>query len=117
MSLYKIAGLFFILMSFSSGAFSSYLNPPPLPPCKDIYRPSPVYPLRALKLKLLGRVKFSYDIDAFGKVVNVNILESQPANMFEDSVRDALTMWRYDCYGVPQSGLVSTITFRGAGIH
>ncbi|EGC1291273.1 TonB family protein [Salmonella enterica] len=104
-------------MSASFSSFSSYLNPPPLPACKDIYRVTPVYPLRASELRIEGAVKFSYDIDAFGKVVNVHILKSQPANMFEDSVKDALSIWRYDCYGVPQTGLVSTVTFRLAGSH
>ncbi|ECO1013578.1 TonB family protein [Salmonella enterica subsp. enterica serovar Newport] len=112
MSVYKSAGLFLILISASFSSFSSYLNPPPLPVCKEIFRFTPSYPPRALALRIEGRVKFSYDIDAFGKVVNVHILKAQPANMFERSLIDALSMWRYDCYGVPLKGLVTTVTFR-----
>ncbi|HGG6661193.1 TPA: TonB family protein [Salmonella enterica subsp. diarizonae serovar 61:i:z] len=115
MSLYKFAGLFFILISFSFDAISSYLNPPPLPACKDIYRPSPVYPSRAIALRIDGVVRFSYDINSFGRVENVHILNAQPANMFEESLKESLTMWRYDCYGVPQIGLISTVVFRMAG--
>ncbi|ENU2134905.1 TonB family protein [Salmonella enterica] len=111
MSVYKIAGLFFILMSASFSSFSSYLNPPPLPVCKAEFPLSPVYPPRALALQIKGRVKISFDIDAFGKIVNFRILNAQPSNMFERSLKDAAILARFDCYGMPRKGLVFTVTF------
>ncbi|EKP8944853.1 TonB family protein [Salmonella enterica] len=123
MSIYKSAGLFLILISFSSGASVSYLGLPsssPLssaPPCKFISRPEAVYPPHLLDLRIEGRVKFIFDINSSGRVENFYILESQPANMFDDSVRDAVAMWRYDCYGVPRKGYVYSATFRLAGSH
>ncbi|HAF2129218.1 TPA: TonB family protein [Salmonella enterica] len=124
MSLYKIAGLFFILISFSSGASVSVLQLPSIPPssssappCKFMSRPAPVYPPRLFGLKIEGRVKFSFDINSSGRVENFYILESQPANKFEDSVRDAVTMWRYDCSGIPRKGRVYILTFRVADSH
>ncbi|EEM6324558.1 TonB family protein [Salmonella enterica] len=123
MSIYKTAGLLLILISFSSGASVSYLQLPSSsslsfsPPCKVISRPGPVYPSRLSDLRIEGRVKFIIDINSSGRVENFRILESQPANMFDDSVRDAVAMWRYDCYGVPRKAYVYTATFRLAASH
>ncbi|ELD4018416.1 TonB family protein [Salmonella enterica] len=112
MSLYKSAGLFLILISASFSAFSSNLNSPPLPVCKVDSPLSPVYPPRALALKIEGHVKIGFDIDAFGKIVNFRILDSHPSNMFERSLNDAVKLVRFDCYGIPRNGLVFTVTFR-----
>ncbi|EKY9814981.1 TonB family protein [Salmonella enterica] len=112
MSLYKSAGLFLILISASFSSFSSsYLSSPPLFACKTEFPLSPVYPPRALALQIKGRVKISFDIDAFGKIVNFRILDAQPSNMFERSLKDAAKLARFDCYGIPRKGVILTATF------
>ncbi|ELD4016363.1 TonB family protein [Salmonella enterica] len=112
MSLYKSAGLFLILISASFSAFSSNLNPPPLPVCKVDSPLSPVYPYRALALRIEGRVKFTYDVDSSGKVVNIRILDAKPAYMFERSIKNALKLLRFDCGGVPLKGPIVSYVFR-----
>lgn len=69
------------------------------------------YPLRAQVLKLMGKVTFIYDINSAGLVDNVRILNSQPANLFERSVKDSVRMWRYDCFGSEVKGVVGTVLF------
>ncbi|ENE8564928.1 TonB family protein [Salmonella enterica] len=111
MSLYKSAGLFFILFSASFSAFSFGSSSFVKDRCIPLFLPSPEYPPRALALRLLGRVKFSYDINSLGLAENIRISEAQPKNMFELSVFHAVSKWRFDCHGVPQRGLMTTIIF------
>lgn len=108
----KSAGLLIVLMSASFGAVSSNFNPAFSPVCTSLVPFSPVYPYRALALKIEGLVKFSYDIDSFGKVVNIRILDAKPANMFEPSVKNALKSLRFDCGGIPLKGPIVTYIFR-----
>lgn len=112
MSVYKIAGLFFILMSASFSSISSDFNPAFSPVCTSLVPFSPVYPYRALALKIEGRVKFTYDVDSFGNVINIRILDAKPANMFERSIKNALKSLHFDCGGVPLKGPIANYVFR-----
>ncbi|EHJ0806461.1 TonB family protein [Salmonella enterica] len=112
MSVYKSVRLFLIIMSASFSSFSSNLNPLFSPVCTSLVPFSPVYPYRAFVLKIEGYVKFTYDIDSFGKVVNIRILDAQPHNMFERSVKNALKSLRFDCGGIPLEGPIAAYRFR-----
>ncbi|EHQ4618460.1 TonB family protein [Salmonella enterica] len=112
MSVYKSAGLLLILMSVSFSSFSSNLNSASSPVCTSLVPFSPVYPYRALALKIEGRVKFTYDVDSSGKVVDIRILDAQPHNMFERSIKNALKLLRFDCGGIPLKGPIVNYVFR-----
>lgn len=79
-----------------------------------ISRGHPEYPPRALALRLEGKVKVKFDVDADGRVGNIQILSAQPANVFEREVRRAMTKWRYKS-GSPGTGLTVDIIFRTDG--
>ncbi len=72
---------------------------------------SPAYPARALAFHLEGRVKVKFDVDAEGNVVNAQIIEAQPKNMFDREVKQAMRHWRYQS-GKPGTGLTMTIVFK-----
>ncbi|MBS6032055.1 MAG: TonB family protein [Pantoea sp.] len=53
------------------------------------------YPDRAWKLEQDGEVLVSYDIDSLGKARNVKVLESHPAYLFDDSVKQQIYGWKF----------------------
>lgn len=71
----------------------------------------PAYPARALAFHLEGRVRVKFDVDSDGRVVNAQIIEAQPKNMFEREVRQAMKRWRYQS-GKPATGLTMNIVFK-----
>ena len=56
----------------------------------------PVYPLRARRAGVEGRVLVEFDIDEQGRVQNVQVLKAEPEGFFERAVLKALPQWRYD---------------------
>jgi protein TonB len=83
--------------------------PPPEPePVKDffdqgevdqlpmtVFRMKPLYPFRAKRLGIEGNVRVKFLVDAAGRVSHVNILESNPPGVFDESVLKALPSWRF----------------------
>ncbi|NLO53369.1 MAG: energy transducer TonB [Gammaproteobacteria bacterium] len=55
----------------------------------------PVYPDSARRRGIEGYVKLAFTITADGKVENVRVLESSPANVFERAARRAAIRWRF----------------------
>lgn len=70
----------------------------------------PVYPARALALGIEGKVKVQYDIDAQGRVHNIRLLESDPPNIFERSVKKAMRQWAFEAH--PFKDRVTVIVFK-----
>jgi TonB family protein len=72
---------------------------PPAPidvvPAKIVKRVMPVAP-SGVSRKTTGFVVLSYNIQTNGKVSDVQILESQPAGVFDESARDAVRRWVYE---------------------
>ncbi|HKU91533.1 MAG TPA: energy transducer TonB, partial [Steroidobacteraceae bacterium] len=46
--------------------------------------------------KTKGYVVLSYNIQTNGKVSDIQIVESEPAGVFDDSARDAVRRWVYE---------------------
>ena len=55
----------------------------------------PIYPDSARRRGIEGYVKLAFTITAEGKVENVRVLESSPANVFDREARRAALRWRF----------------------
>lgn len=55
----------------------------------------PVYPDSARRRGIEGYVKLAFTITAEGKVENVRVIESSPANVFNREARRAAVRWRF----------------------
>lgn len=63
---------------------------------KPLHRQSPNYPRRALDRKIEGYVVAKFDIDADGKPQNIQIIESNPKNLFDKETIQTIKKWRYE---------------------
>ena len=60
-----------------------------------IFKMKPIYPYRARRLGIAGKVDVKFLVDEKGCVSNIKILKSTPPGVFEESVRKALASWRF----------------------
>jgi len=60
-----------------------------------IFKMKPIYPYRARRLNITGKVDVKFLVDEKGCVSNIKILKSTPPGVFEESVRKALASWRF----------------------
>lgn len=74
----------------------------------------PEYPSRAKAVGIEGSVKVRFDIDADGRVDNVEILSATPKNVFERDVKRAMRQWRYE--KIAYKGKVIIIEFNMSGV-
>lgn len=72
---------------------------PPAPidvvPAKVVKRVLPVVPA-GVSSKTKGYVVLSYNIQTNGKVSDIQVVESEPAGVFDESARDAVRRWVYE---------------------
>jgi protein TonB len=73
-----------------------------LPECNEQHReievleqPRPYYPHSAQLFCLTGWVKTSFTIDVEGRSRDIEVVESQPENVFEEAALDAIARWRF----------------------
>ena len=52
--------------------------------------------LPGVSRKTTGFVVLSYNIQTNGKVSDIQVVESEPAGVFDDSARDAVRRWVYE---------------------
>jgi protein TonB len=64
-------------------------------PPRALQQTAPVYPERARKKGVTGRVVLSLLIDAGGSVQDVRVTESQPAGVFDEAAVSAVQTWRF----------------------
>jgi protein TonB len=85
-------------------------------PLTVLVRIPPVYPLRARRLGIEGRVRVSFLVETSGNVDQIKILEAEPAGVFESSVRQCVSRWRFKpgtIEGVPvRARMETTIQFK-----
>jgi len=60
-----------------------------------IFKMKPIYPYRARRLGIAGKVDVKFLVDEKGCVSNIKILKSTPPGVFEESVHKALASWRF----------------------
>ena len=58
-------------------------------------RKMPVYPQSAVDECIEGYVMFRYEVDDEGRTANIEVIESFPKGVFEESVIYAVRYWRY----------------------
>lgn len=80
-------------------------------PPRAISTPQPPYPREAARNRTAGSVTVSFTIGADGRVGNVQVLRARPRGMFEDSVRDTVSTWRFEAPGEPVT-MTRTFDFR-----
>lgn len=78
---------------------------------KRIISATPAYPAKALSKNIKGKVSIDFDIDAEGKVSEIRITESEPPQVFDDLVMQAVSQWRYET-GKPFKNNHVTIYFK-----
>lgn len=64
-------------------------------PLTAIARIPPVYPLRARRRGTEGWVKIGFEVDKQGNVDKLHIIESEPPGIFDKSVLQCVSKWRY----------------------
>jgi protein TonB len=64
-------------------------------PLTPLIRIPPVYPLRAKRRGIEGRVKVKFLVRQNGTVAQVEILEAVPEKLFDNSVRSCISGWRF----------------------
>ncbi len=79
----------------------------------------PVYPQRAKRMRLNGAVEVRFLVNEAGTVGTIEILSASPEGVFEDSVRRALSGWKFtpgQKSGTPvRTWFVTTIEFKFEG--
>ncbi len=59
------------------------------------FKTNPRYPYRAKRMGLEGEVKIRFRVDKEGVVSDVTIVEATPPEVFDKSVIDAVSTWKY----------------------
>ncbi|ALS96894.1 energy transducer TonB [Lacimicrobium alkaliphilum] len=62
---------------------------------EPVIRIAPAYPQLALGSGKEGWVLLTYNVDATGAPVDIEVQDSSPKGMFEESATSALRKWRY----------------------
>ncbi|MBU0675016.1 MAG: TonB family protein [Proteobacteria bacterium] len=64
-------------------------------PPSPLFQLKPEYPNSAKRSNVAGKVSVMFLVDQHGNVLEVRILNAEPEGVFEDSVRSALTKWKF----------------------
>lgn len=81
------------------------------------FRVDPTYPPEASRSGTEGWVKLGFTVSASGSVSDIEVIESQPARVFDRAARRALKKWKYkpklvDGKPVSQTGMVVVLDFK-----
>ncbi|KXI28099.1 energy transducer TonB [Paraglaciecola hydrolytica] len=82
-----------------------------------VVRMEPKYPIDAARAGIEGWVKLLFSIDILGQVQDIQVIEAQPARIFDREAKRALAKWKYKpqvVAGVPQAqqGLMVQLDFK-----
>lgn len=59
------------------------------------YQAPPLYPYRAKRLNISGKVKIAFEVGVDGQVGAIRIIESEPPGIFDEAVLTAVRQWRF----------------------
>jgi protein TonB len=57
---------------------------------------APRYPRSALRRNITGWVDVSFKVNLTGNVIDVNVLDSTPRDVFNEAATEAVTQWRFE---------------------
>lgn len=78
-------------LNFDGIMDQSQLDTIPLP----TFKRSPRYPYRAKRMGLEGKVTITFIVDKDGKVSDITIINADPPEIFNESVLNAVSAWKY----------------------
>ncbi len=61
-----------------------------------IERTPPFYPIEAFQRNIEGYAVAQFDVTPDGRVTNVEVVEQEPAGVFDTVVVEAVRQWRFD---------------------
>jgi protein TonB len=64
-------------------------------PLVTVSRMSPFYPLQARRASIEGWVEIKFLVNLQGRVEDIRIIDAQPPGVFEESVRQTVSGWRF----------------------
>ena len=100
-----------LLLSFPASAQSTPSAAISEPSIRLVHRVEPKWPREALQDGISGTVTARLTIDARGNVTNVVVVRATPIRVFNNSVIEALSQWRYN-EGADARSTESEITFQ-----
>lgn len=53
------------------------------------------YPFRAGELRVSGDVSVLYDVNEYGRTRNIRVLNAEPKNYFENSIKKDVSTWQF----------------------
>ncbi len=80
-------------------------------PPRAISTPQPPYPREAARSRTPGSVTVQFVVGADGRVTDVQVLRARPRGLFEESVRETVSTWRFEPPGESVT-LTRTFDFR-----
>jgi protein TonB len=81
-------------------------------PLKPIHRVEPQYPEKAVVEKIEGGVVLKFDVDNDGYVKNVEVINGEPAYVFDRVAAAALRQWKYVSTGQYHKNQLVQLDFR-----
>lgn len=79
-------------------------------PLVSVSRKSPVYPAHAKRRNIQGWVTVSFLVDTQGRVKDVTVVESDPESIFDDSVIECVSGWRFKPGTIAGRPVVTKVT-------
>ncbi|MFG6466796.1 energy transducer TonB [Roseateles sp. BYS87W] len=77
---------------------------------KVLKKVAPEYPAEAVKKNISsGSVRAKIAIAGDGKVSNVDVVEAEPKRVFDRAAVDALSQWKFEGTGAPQTHEVKLV--------
>lgn len=77
---------------------------------KVLKKVAPEYPGEAIKKNIAsGSVRAKMSIAGDGKVANVEVVEAEPKRVFDRAAVDALSQWKFEGTGQPQTHEVKLV--------
>ena len=88
-------GLGIVLLGATLTVANADITQQPVQKIEPLKRVSPQYPIEAAQQEIEGSVSMSFDVDAQGNVINVQVIASSPEGVFDRNATRAMSQWKY----------------------